>query len=148
LKLELLKHINPRYVFFHVLFWIAVWFFYIYFFSYNSDDTAYVTWFSSFLLPLTMIVAYTVNYILIPKYLLKQKYWLFILNSFYTLVFSSYIIVLIIYGCLIFLLDFNIAIMPPMSKNFLFILILVILVVGIVSMANLLNHNFSILSDL
>ncbi len=136
------KHI--RVILLHLVFWIAVWFFFVYFFSYNSDDTAYVTWFSSFLLPLTMILTYFVVLVLIPKFLLARKYLKFFLYSFYTLVFSSYIIVLVIYGCLIFLLDFNISIMPPMSKNFLFILILVYLIVGMVSFVSVLNHNFRI----
>jgi len=140
--MNLLKKIHYKTVLFHILFWIAVWFFFYYFFSYNSDDTAYVTWFSSFLLPLTIGVTYFVVFFLIPGYLLTRKYFLFALYSFYTTVFTSYIIVLIIYGCLIFLLNFNIAIMPPMGKNFYFILILVNLVVGIVSFISILNHNF------
>ncbi|NOQ25719.1 MAG: histidine kinase [Bacteroidales bacterium] len=131
-------------ILFHILFWVAVWFFYMYFFSYNSNDTRYIKWFSSFLLPLTMIVTYFIVYFLIPKYLLAKKYWQFALYSFYTLIFSSYLIVLVIYACLIFLLSFNISIMPPMSKNFLFILILVYLVVGMVSFVSILNHNFKI----
>ena len=131
-----------RTILLHLLFWTAVWFFFVYFFSYNSDDTAYVTWFSSFLLPLTMVLSYFVVFILIPKFLFTRQYFKFFTYSFYTLVFSSYIIVLIIYGCLIFLLDFNIAIMPPMSKNFLFILILVYLIVGLVSFVSVLNRNF------
>jgi two-component system LytT family sensor kinase len=126
----------------HLVFWVAVWFFFFYFFSYNSDDKAYVTWFSSFLLPLTMVLTYFVVYRLIPKYLLKRRYWKFFLHSFYAVVFSSYFIVLIIYGCLIFLLDFNIRIMPPMSKNFFFILILVYLIVGVVSFVSILSQNF------
>ncbi len=140
--MNLLKKIKLKAVLFHILLWITVWFFFFYFFSYNSDDTAYVTWFSSFLLPLTMGVTYFVVYYLIPGYLLTRKYFLFALYSFYTTVFTSYIIVLIIYGCLIFLLNFNIAIMPPMGKNFYFILILVNLVVGAVSFISILNHNF------
>lgn len=131
-----------RAILLHLVFWIGVWFFFVYFFSYNSDDKAYVTWFSSFLLPLTMILTYFVVYILIPRFLLTRKYLKFFLYSFYSLVFSSYVIVLIIYACLIFLLDFNISIMPPMSKNFLFILILVYLIVGLVSFITVLSHNF------
>ena len=142
---QLIK-IKPRILLFHLLFWIGVWFFFYYFFSYNSDDTVYITWFSSCLLPVTMAVTYFLVYFLIPKYLLTRKYVLFALYSFYTLVFSSYVIVLVIYGCLIFLLSFNIAVMPPMSKNFFFILILVFLVSGIVSFITLLNHNFKTLS--
>ncbi|MBN2820891.1 MAG: histidine kinase [Bacteroidales bacterium] len=131
---------------FHILFWIGVWFFFFYFFSYNSDDKVYITWFSSCLLPVTMVVTYFLVYFLIPKYLLTKKYFLFGLYSFYTLVFSSYIIVLVLYGCLIFLLSFNINVMPPMSKNFLFILLLVFIVSGVVSFVTLLNHNFRAVS--
>lgn len=135
-----------RLILLHVLFWIAVWFFFVYFFSYNSDDRAYVIWFSSFLLPLTLAVTYLMVYRLIPRYLLEGKYYKFILYSFYTFVFSAYMIAVIIYGCLIFLLDFNIDKMPPMSKNFLFIIILLYLVVGIVSSIRILSHNFTIKS--
>jgi len=125
-----------------VLFWIGVWFFYYYFFSYNSDVKIYIIWFSSALLPLTMATTYFVNYYLIPRYLLTKSYFKFALYSFYTLVFSSYLIVLVLYACLIIFLQFNVSIIPPMSKNFLFILILVYLIVGIVSFVSLLNHNF------
>ncbi len=134
--------IKPKTILFHVLFWIGVWFFYFYFFSYNSSDKVYITWFSGCLLPVTMMVTYFVVYFLIPRYLLAKRYGKFALYSFYTFVFSSYIIVLVIYGCLIFLLSFNISVMPPMSKNFLFILLLVYLVAGVVSFVTVLNHNF------
>lgn len=140
------KQINFKILFLHLLFWIGVWFFFYYFFSYNSNDVVYVTWFSGCLLPLTMLVTYFLAYFLVPKFLLTKRYAEFALYSFYTLVFSSYLIVLVIYGCLIFLLSFNISVMPPMSKNFFFILILVFLVSGVVSFFNLLNRNFKTLS--
>jgi two-component system, LytTR family, sensor kinase len=138
---------NLKTIFYHLLFWIGVWFFFYYFFSYNSSDKVYITWFSSCLLPVTMGVTYFLVYYLIPRYLLTKKYFLFGLYSFYTLVFSSYIIVLVIYACLIFLLQFNTNIMPPMSKNFFFILLLVFLVSGVVSFVTLLNHNFKTISQ-
>ncbi|MFO7755024.1 MAG: histidine kinase [Bacteroidales bacterium] len=137
---------NIRYVILHVLFWIAVWFFYVYFFSYNSDNRAYVVWFSSFLLPLAAAVTYFTVYYLIPRYLMERKYLQFILYSFYTFVFASYMIAVIIYACLIFILDFNIKLMPPMSKNFFFILVLLYLVVGVVSSISILNNNFATIS--
>jgi sensor histidine kinase YesM len=140
--MKLIKEIKPKTVLFHLLFWTGVWFFYFYFFSYNSNDNVYITWFSSCLLPVTMMVTYFVVYYLIPHYLLTKKYGKLALYSFYTFVFSAYIIVLVIYGCLIFLLRFNISMMPPMSKNFLFILLLVYLVAGVVSFITILNHNF------
>jgi len=136
----------PGHMLFHIIFWIAVWFFYIYFFSYNSDDRAYVIWFSSFLMPLTIIITYLTVNRLIPSYLLRKKYLKFILYSFYVFVLSSYLIAVIIYSFLIFFLDFDINAMPPMSKNFLFILILVYLIVGIVSSISILKNNFDTVS--
>lgn len=71
---------------------------------------------------------------------------LFVLYSFYTLVFSTYLIIITIIGCFIFLSNMQIAQMPPMSRNYIFILILVYLVVGLVSFVSLLNHNFKTIS--
>jgi len=144
--MNLLRKIKPKILLIHFLLWIAVWFFFAYFFSYNNDNTQYILWFSSLLLPLTIGVTYFMVYFLIPRYLLTKRYWQFGLYSFYLLVFTSYEIVLLLYGCLYFLLNFDVASMPPMSKNFTFVLVLVILVVGLVSFVNLLNKNFKTIS--
>jgi sensor histidine kinase YesM len=126
----------------HVLFWIAVWFFFYYFFSYNSTDKGYVIWFSSLLLPITITVTYFSIYYLIPKHLFPKEYAKFAMYSFFTLVASSYFIVLIIYGCLFLYKRFDVTNIPPMVKNFFFILILVYLVVGLVSFITILNRSF------
>lgn len=132
-----------RMIVLHLLFWVGVWFFFLYFFSYNSEDIRYVRWFSSLLLPLTIAVTYFAVYFLAPRFLLKKKYGKFLLYSFYMLVFSSYMIVLIIYGCLIFVLKFDATNIPPMSKNFFSVLILVYLVVAGVSFVSILNKSFN-----
>jgi two-component system LytT family sensor kinase len=126
----------------HLLFWIAVWFFFYYFFSYNSSDKGYVIWFSSLLLPITIAVTYFSIYYLIPKLLFTKEYKQLALYSFFTLVASSYFIVLIIYGTLIIYKNFDASNIPPMVKNFFFILILVYLVVGLVSFVTILNRSF------
>lgn len=126
----------------HFIFWIGVWFFFVYFFSYNSNNTNYVTWFSSFLLPITMVTTYFVVYYLIPKYLLTKKYKFFILYSVYTLVFSAYFIIMATLASFVFLSNMEYKRMPPMSRNYIFVLILVYLVVFIVSFVSLLSRNF------
>ena len=126
----------------HVLFWIAVWFFFYYFFSYNSTDKGYVIWFSSLLLPITIAITYFSIYYLIPKHLFRKEYGKLALYGFFTLVASSYFIVLIIYGCLIIYNRFDASNIPPMVKNYFFILILVYLVVGLVSFVTILNRSF------
>ncbi len=89
-----------------------------------------------------MITTYFVVYYLIPKYLLTKKYKLFVLYSAYTLVFSTYLILIAIFGSFVFLSNMELQNMPPMSRNYVFVLILVYLVVFIVSFISLLNHNF------
>ena len=144
--MNLIQLIKSKFIAMHFLFWIVVWFFFVYFFSYNSDNTNYVTWFSSFLLPVTMITTYFVVYFLIPRYLLTKKYKLFALYSVYTLIISTYLILIAIFSCFMFLSNLEIAKMPLMSRNYVFVLILVYLVVGLVSFVSLLNHNFITIS--
>ncbi|GET22526.1 sensor histidine kinase [Prolixibacter denitrificans] len=138
--------IKLRSVLLHTLFWVAVWFFYVYFFSYKTDNITYVTWFASFLLPVTMAVTYFVVYFLIPRYLLTKKYWRFALYGIYTFILSTYLIVVTIMASFIFLSNIHISDMPLMSRNYAFILILVYLIVGIISSVSLLNNNFRIQS--
>ncbi len=138
---------KSKFILSHFIFWVCVWFFFVYFFSYNSNNANYVTWFSSFLLPVTMASTYFIVYFLIPKYLLTKKYKLFGLYSVYTFIFSTYLILVAIFGSFIFLSNMEIKNMPPMSRNYVFVLILVYLIVGIVSFINLLNHNFKTVSE-
>jgi len=139
-------NIKLRSVLLHTLFWVAVWFFYVYFFSYKTENIAYVTWFASFLLPVTMAVTYFVVYFLIPRYLLTKKYWRFALYGIYTFILSTYLIVVTIMVSFVFLTNIHISDMPLMSRNYAFILILVYLIVGIISSVSLLNNNFRIQS--
>jgi len=93
-----------------------------------------------------MGTTYVTVYYLIPNYLLLKKYFWFTLYSIYTLIFTAFAVVITMFGSFIFLSNFNVKDMPPMSRNFVFILILIFLVVGIVSFVSLLNHNFKTLS--
>lgn len=140
--MDLAKLIDSKFISLHLLFWVGVWFFYVYFFSYNSTDADFVTWFSTFLIPVTMVTTYFVVYFLIPKYLLQKKYLLFALYSVYTVIISTWLILMTIFASLLFLSNLNIEKMPPMSRNYIFVLILVYLVVLLVSFINLLSHNF------
>lgn len=137
---------TSKFLVLHFLFWVGVWFFYLYFFSYNSNDTTYVAWFSSFLLPVTMLTTYFVVYFLMPNYLFTKKYKLFILYGVYTLIVSSYLIIVAIFVCFIFLSNLKVENMALMSRNFWFILVLIYLVVGLVSFVSLLQHNFKTIS--
>jgi sensor histidine kinase YesM len=87
-----------------------------------------------------------VSYFLIPKYLLQKKYFKFWLYSLYTLIVSADIIVIIIALYFLYFSNNSLLRMPFMSKQFVFVLVMVYLVVGLVSFMNLLNQNFKTIS--
>ena len=118
---------------FHTLFWIGVWFYYMYFFSYSSNNQSYAFWFSTCLMPVTMITTYVVTSYLIPHYLVIKKLRLFVLYIIYTMIISSYVVLLSIFGCFILLTEAEMGRMPPLSRDFWFVLALVYLVVIAVS---------------
>lgn len=75
----------------HLLFWVAVLFFYTIFFGFQSTSYRVTFSFVSVLLPVTIATTYFLNYELIPSFLLKKKYGKFFLYFIYTLIVSFYI---------------------------------------------------------
>ena len=140
------QKLKTKEILLHLFFWMVAWLFFVYFFSYNSGHMVYTMWLSGLLIPITVFVTYIIAYRLIPNYLLTKKYWQFTLYSFYVFVFSAYIVVIIIYVCLILILKFNVSSVPPMARNFVSIMIVLYLVVGVVSVIKLLNSNFKTIS--
>ncbi|MDO5980977.1 sensor histidine kinase [Flavivirga spongiicola] len=125
----------------HIIFWCGVLFFYTYFFGFDSLDFSYVLSFSLFLMPITIATTYVFIYKLIPSYLIKKRYFLFGLYSLYTVIISSYLIIISVFYGLIYLSHFQYADMAPISRNLLFVAIAVYLVVIVVSGFKLLKLN-------
>ena len=91
-----------------------------------------------------MATTYAHTIYLIPKFLITKRKWKFLLYSLYTLVLSSYGILLSILVSVMFLSDYSFVDLPPMSKNYSFIIILVYLVVAILSFIRVLQSNAKI----
>ena len=130
----------------HLFFWIIVWFFFRYFFEFSTNNGVYGFWFSSLLMPITIAVTYFSVYFLIPQYLLKGKYFLFGLYGVYTFIISADLFGITVVYDFMYLSGLNVSGMPFMSRQFVFILVMVYLVVGLVSFVSLLNHNFKTIS--
>ncbi|MFD2564763.1 sensor histidine kinase [Aquimarina rubra] len=126
----------------HTIFWVVVLFGYTYFFGYNTENINYVFSFSLFLMPVTIGTTYTVTDILIPKYLIKEKYLLFILYCVYTVIVSAFFIVISFFYGLIFLSSLKYEGMAPMTRSPFFLFIAVYFVVFIASALNLAQHNY------
>ena len=127
--------------FLHIIFWCGVLFFYSYLFAIGSSNFNDVLSFSLFLMPITIATTYVSIYKLIPDYFMTKQYFRFILYSIYTLIISSYLVLVSIFFSLIYLSGFQYSEMNPGTKNILFVLTGVYLVVFIVSAFKLLKLN-------
>jgi two-component system LytT family sensor kinase len=126
----------------HIAFWVGVYFFYAYFLGYGSTNTKYVNLFSTFLMPVTIIISYFFIYRLIPNYLLQKKYGLFILYTIYTVILSVFVIVLsILYG-LVYTENLKADNTSPLTKTIPFIVLGVFFVTLIVVSINLIVHSY------
>lgn len=126
----------------HILFWVVIYYFYAYFLGYGSSNTKYVSLFSGFLMPPTILVSYFLIYYLIPNYLLTKKYVYFILYSFYTFILSVFIIISsILYG-LLYSEGYKEVDTVPLTKTLPFIILGVYFVVLIIVSFSLIMHNY------
>lgn len=125
----------------HLIFWCAVLLFFTYLFGAGSKSYQDTLLFSLFLMPITIATTYVSIYKLIPDYLITKRYFLFGLYSLYTLVVSSYLIMLSIFFSLIYLANFEYDAMNPLTKNILLVTTVVYLFIFIVSAFKLLKLN-------
>jgi len=125
----------------HLLFWCGVLFFYNYLFAIGNSNFNDILSFSLFLMPITIATTYVSIYKLIPDYFMTKQYLRFILYSVYTLIISSYLVVVSVFFSLIYLSGFEYSETNPATKNILFVLTGVYLVVFIVSAFKLLKLN-------
>ncbi len=126
---------------FHFLFWVVIWLFYVFFFSYNSNHLNFVLTLSTYLIPVTAIATYGMIYKLIPKYLLEKKHLQFGLYLIFSLLITTFLVVLFLTLTVSFIPNFKALDLPPMGRNYVFIVLLVYLVVAAVSYINLLKRN-------
>ncbi len=128
----------------HFLFWISIWVFYIFFFSYNSEISNYILAISTYLIPITAIATYTIEGRLIPKYLNDKKYIQFGIYTFISLLFTTFCILLFLIVSVSFIPEFKTEDLPSLGKNYTFIVLLVYLIVALVSFASLWKKNTQI----
>lgn len=126
----------------HVFFWVLVYFFYNYFLGFGSNNIDYITSFSFYLMPVTMILSYFVAYDLVPNYLLKKRYNLFILYATYAFVFSFYAILLSIFHGIVFTENLSIENSSPITKTLPLIVLGVYFVVLFVAVLSLAFYNY------
>lgn len=87
-------------------------------------------YFVSMLLPIVLGTSYFFNYFLVPSYYLKKKYFRFGLYTFYTMVVSVYLEMIVLLFAFVYLVHFNFQhISPNASDSILLAVILYLLVI-------------------
>ena len=74
----------------HGFFWLLILAFYVIFFGRRTENYFLTLFFVGLLMPVTIVTTYFVNYVLIARYLMRERYLFFGLYFTYTLLGSVF----------------------------------------------------------
>lgn len=101
----------------HIIFWIVVTALLTAVFGKVFDSFILSFYFVSMLLPVAIGTSYLFNYLLVPRYLFRKRYWKFALYFGYLLVISTYLEMWVITGSFVLLADLNYNNLSPVVTN-------------------------------
>ena len=125
----------------HILLWLAVLLLFTAVFDADNTINSNTFYFVLFLMPITIGTTYVSIYKLIPNYLITKRYVLFGLYTLYTVIISIFIILFSVFFAVAFLTDFRFTTVDSLSRNSVFIIACVYLVVILISAFKLLKIN-------
>ncbi len=121
----------------HVIYWTVVLLFLVLFFGQNWESHLLAFYFSCLLLPIVMGTTYFFNQFLVPQYLFVGRYWTFALYSFYMLVVSLYLEILVALYSFVMLANYNLKVMGVESTSVLYLGVTLYLIVFLTSFIRL-----------
>jgi sensor histidine kinase YesM len=101
----------------HIAYWLLVWFFLNLFFGYGELLNLYSLYYSFIILLITSGVTYWTIYYLIPGYLLKGKYGLFIIYLLFTIIVSLDLELITVMGFLIYVEKFHLLMLDYNTRD-------------------------------
>ena len=113
----------------HVFFWLMILAFYVVFFGRKNNNYLQTFFFVGLLMPVTIGTTYFLNYYLVPRYLMKERYGFFLLYFIYTLIGSLFIEMMISMLTFIVMAGIKIKDMSPASIDIFFLLTSLLMVV-------------------
>lgn len=113
----------------HIFFWFIVLSFYVVFFGRKNENYLHTLFFTGLLMPITIGTTYFLNYFLVPKFLMHERYGLFILYFIYTLIGSIFLEMIISIATFIVVAKLQIRSMSPASVDMVFLLSSLLVVV-------------------
>ena len=124
----------------HLLFWGLILAFYVLFFGRRTENYSLTLFFVGLLMPVTIGTTYFVNYVLIPRFLMRDRYGLFVLYFIYTLLGSVLLETVIALLTFIIMAELSIKSMSPASIDIIFLLTSLLLVIFFASGIKMLLH--------
>lgn len=109
-----LKSSNPWY---HILYILVVIIVLTVVFGLSWGNKLAAFYFVSMLLPIVLGTSYFFNYVLVPRYYMKRKFFWFGLYTFYTLVISLYLEMIVLVFSFIYLGHFNLENLGPNAAD-------------------------------
>lgn len=126
---------------FHIIFWVLVVLLLTAVFTPSFSSISEGVYFISMLLPVVLGTCYFFNYYLVPQFLLKRRYVNFLLYSFYMLIVSLYLEMVVIMLSFIFLAKYSYNNMSPVSSDVLVLAVTLYFVVFLFSFILLIRRN-------
>ncbi len=140
------KKFNSKFyrILLHTVFWLIAYLFFIVFYSRANREYSNTIIFVSMLFPLSIATTYFINYYLIPRYLFTKKYAKFILLSFYTLVISIWLELIITLSVFIFISNYQIYKMDPSSFDAVLLFVGLYFIILVATAIKLVRHSSQI----
>ncbi len=124
----------------HGFFWLLILAFYVIFFGRRTENYFLTLFFVGLLMPVTIVTTYFVNYVLIARYLMRERYLFFGLYFTYTLLGSVFLETVIALVTFIIMAELSIKSMSPASIDIVFLLTSLLMVVFSASGIKMLLH--------
>jgi sensor histidine kinase YesM len=124
----------------HTFFWLAVLIVYAVIFGHKHNNYSQTLFLVSLLLPVTITTSYFLNYYLLPRYLMKERYGLFLIYFIYLLIGSLCLEMLIVTFTFLIMAERKIAEMSPASIDMFVVLAALLMIVFLGGAIKLLLH--------
>jgi two-component system response regulator LytT len=113
----------------HGCFWVLILAFYVIFFGRRTENYSLTLFFVGLLMPVTIGTTYFVNYVLIPRYLMQERYLFFGIYFTYTLLGSIFLETVIALITFIIMAELSIKSISPASIDIVFLLTSLLMVI-------------------
>jgi hypothetical protein len=117
----------------HVAFWLATLLLYSIFFGRRNNNFLLTLFFVGLLMPVVVASTYFFNYYLIPRFMIRGRYFLFLLYSVYTILSALFLEIMVALLTFLVMAELRIQNMSPASVDIFFLLasFLLVLFLGV-----------------